>query len=141
MLAHLIDPESRTITSVEIPDTGDKLPDIYKHLRCDTFDVARLANGDGLYVDDEGLLKPAYHFIALRGMPQPYAGRGLVLGMDANGRSVAPTTSLEQLTRDVKFIELLYTNVVVVRDAANPSNERILPLGHVLKTLAEEAAE
>lgn len=141
MLAHLIDPVSRTITSVEIPDTGDKLPAIYKHLQCRTFDVAALPNGDALYVDDEGLLKPAYHYIALRGMPEPFAGRGLVLGLDDRGRSIAPSVSLEQLTEDVKFIELLAKDIVMVRNAGSAANERLLPLWRVLKTLAEEAGQ
>lgn len=141
MLAHLINPADRTITAVELPDTGDKLPAIYKHLQCTTFDAATLPNGDSLYVDDEGLLKPCCHFIAVRGMPEPFAGRGLVVGIDSRGRSIAPTISLEQLTSSVKFIELLTKEIVMVRDAKNPADERVLPLHHVLKTLAQEAAE
>lgn len=140
MHALLIDPANFTITTIELPDTGDKLPAIYKHLQCDTFDAVRLPNGDAIYVDDEGLLKPLQHFFAVRGKPEPFAGRGLVVGTDALGRSVTPETTLAELTENVRFIELLTKHIATVRNAADPSGtERILPLGHILKTLTEDA--
>jgi hypothetical protein len=142
MQALLIDPTNRTITTAELPDTGDKLPAIYKHLQCDTFDAVTLPNGDALYVDDEGLLKPLQHFFAVRGMPEPFAGRGLVVGTDSRGRSVTPAITQQELSGHVKFIELITKQIAIVRDATNPNGqERILPLNHILKTLATEADE
>lgn len=142
MYALLINPANRTITTAELPDTGDKLPAIYNHLECDTFDAITLPNGDALYVDDEGLLKPLQHFFAVRGMPEPFAGRGLVVGTDARGRSVTPAMTQDELTGHVKFIELITKQIAKVRDAADTSGqERILPLNHILKTLAAEAKE
>lgn len=141
MQAHLIDPANRTVTTVELPDSKDRLTAIYRHLQCDTFDVATLSNGDALYVDDEGLLRPLQHFIAIRGMPEPFAGRGLVMGTDSRGHSVNPAMSLSELIRHVKFIELITKDVAMVRDAHNPQQERVLPLKQILRTLAQEAAE
>lgn len=140
MKAHLIAPANRTLTTVELPDSKDRLTAIYRHLQCDTFDVATLPNGDTVYVDDEGLLKPMKHFFAVRGMPEPFAGRGLVMGIDSRGHSVNPTISLAELTHHIKFIELITKDVALVRDARNPQQERVLPLKHILRTLAQEAA-
>lgn len=141
MHALLIDPSNKQITVVELPDTGDKLPFIYKHLQCDTFDAVTLPNGDALFVDDEGLLKPLQHFFAVRGLPEPIAGRGLVVGTDDRGRSISPTTTLAELTENVKFIELITKQIAIVRNAATPhQNEQILPLSRILNSLADEAA-
>lgn len=85
-------------------------------------------------------LKGPLHFFAVRGAPQPYAGRGLVVGIDGKGRSVTPAIALDDLTVNVKFIELITRHVAIVRDAANPVlTERVLPMSHILATLAEEA--
>jgi hypothetical protein len=140
MQAFLIDPANKAISTVELPDTGDKLPAIYKQLQCDTIDAVPLPNGDTIYVDDEGLLKPILQFFAVRGASQPFAGRGLVVGIDAHGRSVTPTITLAELTNSVKFIELITRHVAFVRDAANPTlSERVLPMNQILTTLAREA--
>jgi len=141
MKAHLIDPANRTVTTVELPDSKDRLPAIYRHLQCDTFDVAGLPNGDSVYVDDEGLLKPMQHFFAVRGMPDPFAGRGLVMGTDSRGHSISPTITLAELGKHVKFIELLTKDVAIVRNGDNPQREQLLLLKHILRTLAQEAAE
>lgn len=60
------------------------------------FDVCRIADGDGIFVDDEGLLKPCDHFFIWKDYPQPLAGRGLILGCDEEGNSVAPRVTLEE---------------------------------------------
>ena len=142
MQALLIDPSNKQITVVELPDTGDKFPSVYKHLQCDTFDAITLPNGDALYVDDEGLLKPLQHFFAVRGMPEPFAGRGLIVGTDNRGRSVTPQYTAQSIANDVKFIELLTKEIAVVRDAINPAaSERILPLQRILNSLLVEAEQ
>lgn len=102
MKAYLIDPKEQTVTQVEY--TGD-YTNIYTHIEADLFDVARLyRNGDGAFVDDEGLLKEPDHFWVHRNYAQPLAGRGLVLGVDDEGNSVEPKTTLEELTADVFFV-------------------------------------
>lgn len=101
MQALLIDPKARTITPVEY--TGD-YKEINAHIEADLFDVVRLyPNGDGAFVDDEGLLKDPEYFWAHRNYPQPLAGRGLLLGVDAEGESIAPGTDLDTLCGDVVF--------------------------------------
>lgn len=141
MKAFLINPEAKSITEVEVPDRGDRLPTIYKHLHCDSFDVVCLTNNDAVYVDDEGLHKPLQHFFAIKGYPQPLAGRGLVLGADARGNTVEPAITLEQLVEATSFIELFTKKMVTVRPASKPTAARIMPLSTVLSTLEQEAEE
>lgn len=103
MKAYLIDPWTRTITAVEY--SGD-YQEIYQHIGASCFDCARFAdNGDGVFIDDEGLLKNGEQsFFAIWGYPQPLAGKGLVLGCDADGESVEPQISLEELRARVRFL-------------------------------------
>jgi hypothetical protein len=105
MKAYLINPNDRKITEVDY--TGD-YTNIYTHIGADTFDVARFGESDCVYVDDEGLIKgPVYQFFAIHGHPQPLAGKGLVLGTDAEGESVTPSCTLAWLKANVYWIESL----------------------------------
>lgn len=44
--------------------------------------AARFKNGDIMYVDDEGFLKPQAHFVKVPEGEQPYAGNAVVVGPD-----------------------------------------------------------
>lgn len=102
MKAYLIDPAARTITQVEY--TGD-YKNIYTHIEANCFDVARVyKNGDGIFVDDEGLLNEPEHFFIHRNYPNPLAGKGLMLGVDDEGESVEPGTDIETLRNDIAFV-------------------------------------
>lgn len=60
MKAFRIDPLNKKITEVEY--NGD-YKQIYNHINANTFDVATLYdNGDGAYIDDEGLFVENQHF-------------------------------------------------------------------------------
>lgn len=72
-------------------------------------------NGDGIFVDDEGLLKNPQHFFMHRNYPSPLTGKGLMLGVDAEGDSVAPGTDLETLRKDIVFVSR--DEVVAMMDA------------------------
>lgn len=109
MQAYLIDPFAKTVTTVEYH--GD-FHEIYQHIGCSAFDAAAFNDaGDAVFIDDEGLLKPrdqqAYFLIdcpnhgddICRGL----AGKGLVLGVDANGDSIEPTASLDEVAAMVSF--------------------------------------
>lgn len=102
MKAYLIDPAAQTISEVEY--TGH-FTDIYQHIGADLFDVARLyPNGDGAFVDDNGLSRDDLSFWFHRNYPQPLAGKGLLLGVDAEGDSIEPITDIETLRGDVVFV-------------------------------------
>lgn len=99
MIAYLIDPFERKVTEVEY---SGQYQDIYKLIDAQTFDVARLRNGDSIFIDDEGLMK-SNEFFMHRGYYNPLAGKGLVLGTDEEGDSVSPSCTLDQLIEDVEF--------------------------------------
>lgn len=111
MKALLIDPyvlqyQPGQLTILDTPpireiEVSGNIDDIYSALSSDQkdvtmFDVARLENGDVIYVDDEGLFG-ATHFFMVEGHTVALAGRGLVVGMDSEGSDTAPLTRLEDL--------------------------------------------
>lgn len=103
MLALLIDPFTRTITEVEYSGNYQQ---IYDLIDCQTYDCARInKHGDAIFVDDEGLIseKPQAFFLH-KDYPQPLAGKGLVLGCDDEGESVAPHTTLDEVTAAVQWV-------------------------------------
>ena len=104
MKAYLIDPTTFSITEITI---GEHYTEISKAIGCDHFDLVRLdGEGNAIYVDDEGLLNGKFDeeggFIvgaphASNGMH--LAGKGVLLGCDATGKSTSPTLSIEDFKR------------------------------------------
>jgi hypothetical protein len=104
MRAILIDPFTRSITEI---DYSGNYEDIYTLIGRDTFTVAAINNrGDGIFVDDEGLLKPGQEFFWHDGYPQPLAGKGLVLGCDEDGETVEPTVSTAEVAKHTRFMTI-----------------------------------
>jgi hypothetical protein len=76
-------------------------------------DVARMADGDGIFIDDEGLLTMnkdtrCFGLTDEEGLVlerQCLAGRGLVLGCDDEGETVAPKITLDELRRRVVWLD------------------------------------
>lgn len=102
MKSILIDPKNQAIKEVEY---NGNFKHIYKLIDADTFDIARLYdNGEGAYIDDEGLFKEKQYFWIHRNFPTPLAGAGLLLGADEDGNDKQPETSIEKLTHDVKWV-------------------------------------
>ena len=99
----LIDPFACTITEVHY---NGEHSSIYKHIDADCYDCARLnAEGDGLFVDDEGMFKEDTRFFLHEDYPQPLAGKALMLGCNMDdGETQAPYTTLDELVRKVKFV-------------------------------------
>ncbi len=123
MQALRIDPINKEITEVEF--NGD-YKQIYDHINANTFDIARVyENGDGAYIDDEGLYVENQHFWIHKNYPTPLAGIGLLLGSDEYGDDTAPKTSIEELIRDVKWVGDRHDVTVLVR--FNPGMEDYRP--------------
>lgn len=98
----LLDPSTRTITTVTIPATWEA---IAPAIDATTFDVARVDPDDrhSAFVDDNGLGN-AKAFTAWLGYPQPLAGKILVLGNDpATGESCSCTWTAEEVREMVGF--------------------------------------
>jgi hypothetical protein len=101
----LIDVQNRTIEFVEVKDWKD----IYNHVKCETFECVSIDEQNDVYVDEEGLLTltPKSMFFMYKGYPQPLCGNGLILGIDhENGESVDTTLSLEEVKKNVRFMDL-----------------------------------
>lgn len=60
---------------------------------------------DELYVNEEGLFGNPEHFFFVEGAHQPFAGNGVILGLDVEaGRSIPARISLEDIRKKVSFM-------------------------------------
>ncbi|MDR5839367.1 hypothetical protein [Caballeronia sp. LZ034LL] len=106
MKAFFIHPFAKTVT--EVQHTGE-LKDIYVTLGCNVIDAVRLLNGDAIFIDDEGLLKPidpnSFWRVPSLHPESVYTGRGLVMGSDRTGAPKnEPAISLEEMQRLIQFL-------------------------------------
>lgn len=109
MKAILIDPIARKIT--EVDHNGD-YRQIYEYLSdkdngldVDDFNYVQIDEYNGFFVDGEGLLKKPRYFFVWRGAPQPYAGRGLLLGQ-SGPETVGTTWGVNKVRTHVEFTQL-----------------------------------
>lgn len=102
--AILIDPIEKVVAPIEYDLDGD-IDQICNIIGCDTFTVANINDhGDGIFLDDEGLLVDNPDFFHYIGSHQPFAGKGLVLGCNMEtGESTEPQISVSQVRAMVKF--------------------------------------
>jgi len=101
MKAFVIDPTAQTITEAEY---HGNYREIYTLGGFDCFDLVRLDGENGIFVDDEGLFKSDQDFFGIKGYPQPLAGRGVVLGNNMEGETIAPTVTKEWLEQNIVFL-------------------------------------
>lgn len=100
MRAILINPEAKTVTEVEY--TGD-YKNIYDHIQAGCFTVVQIDERDSIFVDDEGLYRLPQFYFMWKGYDQPLAGRGLILGVDAEGESIGTKLPLDYVKSMVSF--------------------------------------
>ena len=103
MKAILIDVYEKEIREVDYDGTLDF---IYFNLACGTFDVVRIDDVNGIFVDDEGLLRQNqlyFEYPSSNGIFQ-LAGNGLILGVDDEGNSISPTLTVEDVKSKVNFL-------------------------------------
>lgn len=103
MRAILIDPFTRTVSDI---DTDAGLDDLYNILQCDMITVIPVSPGHAMILDDEGLLKDrdTQAYFELRGVPQPFAGRALIVA-DEEGENRAATFELGLIRSSVNFLD------------------------------------
>lgn len=103
--AILIDPFEMIVSEVFY---GGDLENIYELIEAKPFTVASFgADGDGIFVDDEGLFRQGQRFFKFDGYPQPLAGKGLILGSDESGESISPAITLEAVQTSVRWVQPL----------------------------------
>lgn len=103
MKVYQIDPFTKEIRAVEHDGSLESIRNLTK---CDVVTVVRISHeGDFIYVDDEGLLKPfdTQQFFKLSTYAQPLAGFGLVVGSDEDGNDVPPSIGIEALRSMISF--------------------------------------
>jgi hypothetical protein len=118
----LIDPAAMSIAPWSY--TGDRRT-IAQAIRIghSPFTIVHIDDGDVIYVDDEGLLKPLDWFFAIKGGHQPFAGCGLVLGSNEEGESVSAKIALSDLKRRVLHLRIVAKNPIrfLAWDAVDPT--------------------
>jgi len=103
----LIDPVTRTITEVEYD--GDSrniallLSDAEHGIKCSTFTAIYPVDGLTIFVDADGLLNEPKYFFRHEGYAPPLAGRGLALGANGKGDSVAAPLTIDDLKPKITF--------------------------------------
>ena len=102
MKAILIDVKTQEIKE---GDHDGKLQNIYDLIDCRTIDIVRIDDVNGIFVDDEGLLKDNLYF-EYSGSENVFklAGSGLILGVDDEGNSISPTLTVEDVKSKVNFL-------------------------------------
>lgn len=106
MRAILIDAAKREVKEVTIDADKNVLHQWYDLLNCQLVETGHYINEhDSILVDEEGLLKgfvkTYFHY---NGAHQPFAGSGLVVGVDEMGRTVDCNITLEEVTENVMFL-------------------------------------
>lgn len=103
MKAVLIDPENQTVTDVEI-EAGN-LEQIYKLMDCRLVDFVQLyPNGDGVFIDDEGMLIEEQHFFHHINYDHSLAGKALLVGTGNEGETIAPDRDAVETYGHVTFL-------------------------------------
>lgn len=106
MRAILINPTLKTVEEVEVKPSPDTLHHWYELLGVDLVTVGLyLDDHDSIIVDDEGLLKSPEQFFFYKGGHQPFAGNGLVVGVDEEGESVSANITLQEVRNNVMFMD------------------------------------
>jgi len=105
LIGVLVDPHSRTVTSVELPSDGVSFAPL---LDCQYFDSAVLRRpepgdpGAILYVDDEGMTREGQKFWSFDARPDlVYAGKGLITAVNERGETCPGVAEPDQIARHV----------------------------------------
>lgn len=130
--AIFIDSVNRSIREVTI----EGLKDMQMHVGGYIQSAYEWANGDTLYVDEEGMLKPQEHWFRISTRPdQPLAGNGLIVGSDDEGENADVATLLAEI--DVAFYDRSQAASWAKANASDPaiSISSIGPDGKVEETV------
>ena len=112
----VINPASETIDVVKYDYFEGDYTDYQKIIGTRMITFVRLYdNGDGVYLDDEGLYAEHQHFWMHRNYPQPLVNIGVFIGCDPEGETIVPKTSYKQLAKDVRFIGSRYQVALATR--------------------------
>ena len=104
-MSTVIYPQEKNIRLVNHAVSDDGYSWINKLIGCSMFTFVRLyENGDGVYLDDEGLYVSNQYFWIHKNYPTPLAGIGIFAGIDDEGETIPPRTYFTQIFKDVRYI-------------------------------------
>lgn len=104
MRALKIDVEQQTITEFEHNGNWREIAPLIGN-GCTTFTCPIIEdNGDTLYCDDEGLLKPIKGGFVMPNWSYPIAGNALFLGSNEEGNTCEVKMTLDELKENVRFL-------------------------------------
>jgi len=101
----VIDSAARTVTAECIPDTLEALQEcVGGYIETGW----QFPNGDVVFVNEEGLLQqpPGKDWFHIQGLYQPFVGNGVCIGHNEEGESVDVKTSLEDLQKLIRFVDI-----------------------------------
>jgi len=102
MKAILIDVHNKDIKEIE---HDGKLENIYDLINCRAFDLVTIDDVNAIFVDDEGILKDNLYFeYSGNERVMQFAGSGLVLGYNGEGKTISTTLSVEDVKGKVRFL-------------------------------------
>lgn len=108
MRAILIDPQTRTVSEVDYNGDYTQISELIEASYFDCVKINSLAEGgDTIFVDDEGLLNDKVGQVGMFRVDGDYpaylAGKGLILGTDQEGESVATKLDLDKVRAMIAF--------------------------------------
>ena len=102
MKAILIDVHNKDIKEIE---HDGKLENIYDLIDCRAFDLVTIDDVNAIFVDDEGILKDNLYFeYSGNERVMQFAGSGLVLGYNGEGKTISTILSVEDVKGKVRFL-------------------------------------
>lgn len=105
----IIDPFNESVDVVTYDYFTGEYTDYLKIIEARIMTFVRLYdNGDGVFIDDEGLYARNQHFFMHRNYPQPLCNKAVFVGCDDEGDSVVPQTPLPVFKKDIVFIGSRY---------------------------------
>ena len=106
-----IDPQARTVTSVESDASNESFCQL---IGCQFLDVcARQDNDDALLIDDDALsLDPQPPAFSFNGF-SPIHGVAIVAGCDEDGKTTEPVYTVEQVLRQIKWLGSVYSKPMI----------------------------
>jgi hypothetical protein len=116
-----IDSAKRTIIEGTIGTGRAALKDMQKAVGGLIQPAHGWANGDILYVDEEGLFKPQTHFFRLAGYDQPLAGNGLIVGSDDEGENADVKLPVADIIPLVTFLDRAQAQSWAKANASEPA--------------------
>jgi Domain of unknown function (DUF3846) len=122
MKAYHIDVTAREIRVVDY----DGLKDMQRLVGGYICLAATFDNGDVVFVDDEGFFKQQSGFFRIRGVDQPLAGNGVLVGEELNPNSpktADPATSLEEATALVTFLSRTEAEAWAQENDSRPASQ------------------